>query len=112
MAYLRLVANDADDLAFERIINVPKRGLGAKSILEIETNARKNNISLLESCYNLSESNHFNVKTSANLRNFLNYLKTWKAKSKELSTTNLVEIQRSQVMLRCGKMISLEAEGS
>ena len=84
MAYLRLVANDADDLAFERIINVPKRGLGAKSILEIETNARKNNISLLESCYNLSESNHFNVKTSANLRNFLNYLKTWKAKSKRI----------------------------
>ena len=113
MAYLRLVANDADDLAFERIINVPKRGLGAKSILEIETNARKNNISLLESCYNLSESNHFNVKTSANLRNFLNYLKTWKAKSKELSTTNLVEIilEESGYVEMWQNDKSVEAEG-
>ena len=113
MAYLRLVANDADDLAFERVINVPKRGLGAKSILEIETNARKNNISLLESCYNLSESNHFNVKTSANLRNFLNYLKTWKAKSKELSTTNLVEIilEESGYVEMWQNDKSVEAEG-
>ena len=41
MAYLRLVASDYDDLAFERIINVPKRGLGTKSLLDIQTNARK-----------------------------------------------------------------------
>ena len=41
MAYLRLVVSDYDDLAFERIINVPKRGLGTKSLLDIQTNARK-----------------------------------------------------------------------
>ena len=41
MAYLRLVASDYDDLAFERIINVPKRGLGTKSLLDIQTYARK-----------------------------------------------------------------------
>ena len=41
MAYLRLVASDYDDSAFERIINVPKRGLGTKSLQDIQTNARK-----------------------------------------------------------------------
>ena len=69
MAYLRLVASNYDDLAFERIINVPK-GLGTKAILDIETNARKNNLSLLESCKILSTNNHFNSKTSINLKIF------------------------------------------
>ena len=62
MAYLRLVVSDFDDLAFERIINVPKRGLGTKSLLDIQTNARKNNITLLESCKILSRDNYFNTK--------------------------------------------------
>ena len=78
MAYLRLVVSDYDDLAFERIINVPKRGLGTKSLLDIQTNARKNNITLLESCRILSENNYFNVKTSIKIKSFLKKLESWK----------------------------------
>ena len=92
MAYLRLVASNYDDLAFERIINVPKRGLGTKAILDIETNARKNNLSLLESCKILSTNSHFNSKTSINLKNFLNSLETWRLKSQQLPITELVEV--------------------
>ena len=92
MAYLRLVASNYDDLAFERIINVPKRGLGTKAILDIETNARKNNLSLLESCKILSTNNHFNSKTSINLKNFLNSLEAWRLKSQQLPITELVEV--------------------
>ena len=92
MAYLRIVSSNYDDLAFERIINVPKRGLGTKAILDIETNARKNNLSLLESCKILSTNNHFNSKTSINLKNFLNSLDAWKLKSQQLSITELVEV--------------------
>ena len=92
MAYLRIVSSNYDDLAFERIINVPKRGLGTKAILDIETNARKNNLSLLESCKILSANNHFNSKTSINLKNFLNSLDTWKLKSQQLAITELVEV--------------------
>ncbi len=92
MAYLRIVASNYDDLAFERIINVPKRGLGTKAILDIETNARKNNLSLLESCKILSTNNHFNSKTSINLKNFLNSLDAWKLKSQQLPITELVEV--------------------
>ena len=92
MAYLRLVASDFDDLAFERIINVPKRGLGTKSLLDIQTNARKNNITLLESCKILSRDNFFNTKTSINIRKFLTMLQNCKEKVDKVSTSEIVEL--------------------
>ena len=55
MAYLRLVSSDLDDLAFERIVNVPKRGLEQNLLLDIETNFKKENVSLLESCRKSTE---------------------------------------------------------
>ena len=82
MAYLRLVSSDLDDLAFERIVNVPKRGLGTKSLLDIETFSRKENVSLLESCRKLLQNDHFNTKTSSNLKVFLMSLKSWKEKKR------------------------------
>ncbi len=113
MAYLRLVSSNFDDLAFERIINVPKRGLGTKSLLDIETNARKNNIPLLESCRNLSEKNHFNVKTSASIRKFFSSLDSWKKRKKELSTSDLVELvlEESGYVEMWQNNKSVEAEG-
>jgi DNA helicase-2/ATP-dependent DNA helicase PcrA len=47
LAYLRLVFQGADDLAFQRIINLPKRGLGDKSVSDIRIAARAANISML-----------------------------------------------------------------
>ena len=92
MAYLRLVASDFDDLAFERIINIPKRGLGTKSLLDIQTNARKNNITLLESCRILSENNFFNAKTSIKIKSFLKKLESWKKEKPVLPTSEIVEL--------------------
>ena len=92
MAYLRLVASDYDDLAFERIINVPKRGLGTKSLLDIQTYARKKNITLLESCKILSRDNHFNTKTSMNIRQFLKMLQNCKEKVDKVSTSEIAEL--------------------
>jgi len=48
MAYFRIVTSPDDDLAFERIINTPKRGLGDKAVQEINRAARANGVSLLE----------------------------------------------------------------
>ncbi|WP_320177477.1 UvrD-helicase domain-containing protein [Roseovarius pacificus] len=47
MAYFRLVVSPADDLAFERIVNTPKRGLGDKAQQTIQRLARENGVSLL-----------------------------------------------------------------
>ncbi|TIP96149.1 MAG: hypothetical protein E5X57_38525, partial [Mesorhizobium sp.] len=48
LAFFRVVAQGADDLAFERIVNVPKRGLGEATILQIHDTARALRIPMLE----------------------------------------------------------------
>jgi DNA helicase-2/ATP-dependent DNA helicase PcrA len=48
MAYFRIVTQPEDDLAFERIINTPKRGVGDKALQDIQITARSNGVSLLE----------------------------------------------------------------
>lgn len=47
MAYLRLICNPADDLSFERVINVPKRGIGATTLLKLRLYAQQAQCSLL-----------------------------------------------------------------
>ncbi len=113
MAYLRLISSDFDDLAFERIINVPKRGIGTKALLQIETEARKNNISLLESCTLLVDSNYFNITTCSNVRKFLNLIKSWKQKSRELDNSDLVQLvlEESEYVEMWQNNKSIEAEG-
>jgi len=56
MAYFRLVVSPADDLAFERIVNTPKRGLGDKAVQKIQMMARSNGLSLLDGARLLLES--------------------------------------------------------
>ena len=113
MAYLRLVSSDLDDLAFERIVNVPKRGLGTKSLLDIETFSRKENVSLLESCRKLLQNDHFNTKTSSNLKVFLMSLKSWKEKKEALSAAELAELilEESGYTEMWQNDKSIEAEG-
>ena len=48
MAYFRLAVSQDDDLAFERIVNTPKRGLGDKAVQTIQRTARENGVSLVE----------------------------------------------------------------
>ena len=48
MAYFRVAVSPDDDLAFERIVNTPKRGLGEKAIQKMQMTARRNGVSLLE----------------------------------------------------------------
>src|SRR5271166_1252112 len=48
LAYLRLIAQPADDLAFERIVNVPKRGLGDATVKVLHEHARRRRISLMQ----------------------------------------------------------------
>ena len=54
LAFLRIVASDYDDLAFERIINVPKKGIGEKTIRSIEVFGREKDLSLIQATKELS----------------------------------------------------------
>ncbi len=78
VAYLRIVYQKKDDLAFERIINVPKRSIGDTSFKMISEHAKKNGLSLEQSSKNLISLNKIKPKTKIGLLSFLNLLEKWR----------------------------------
>ena len=78
IAYLRIVYQNKDDLAFERIVNVPKRSIGGTSFKVISEHAKKNSLSLENSSKNLIELNKIKPKAKTGLFNFLNLLEKWR----------------------------------
>jgi len=78
IAYLRIIFQSKDDLAFERIINVPKRSVGDTSIKQIAEYSKKNNLSLEESSKKLIELNLVKPKTKIGLLSILNLFKKWR----------------------------------
>jgi len=77
MAYFRLVVSPDDDLAFERIVNTPKRGLGDKAQQTIQTAARANGVSLLEGARIAVEDGLIKGKGGAALRTLVEDLRRW-----------------------------------
>ncbi|MGD8783341.1 MAG: DNA helicase II [Thioalkalispiraceae bacterium] len=55
LAYLRLINNQGDDASFERIVNVPTRGIGGRTVEAIRVNARNSGVSMWQSAYHLIE---------------------------------------------------------
>src|SRR5438094_8789282 len=62
LAYLRTINSPADDLAFERIINVPKRGLGDATVQMLHDHARKRRIPLFEAARAVVETDELKPK--------------------------------------------------
>ena len=94
IAYLRIVYQNKDDLAFERVVNVPKRSIGGTSFKLINENAKKNNFSLESSSKNLIEHNKIKPKTKTGLLNFLNLLEKWRNDyfNKKINHVKLLQI--------------------
>lgn len=89
LAFFRVVANGGDDLAFERIVNVPKRGLGEATIRQIHDTARALRIPMLEAAGNLAESDELKPKPRAALREVAANFERWQ---KALETTPHTEL--------------------
>ena len=77
IAYLRLVYQNKDDLAFERIINNPKRAIGESTMKQIHEYSKKNSLSLVNSSKRLLEENQIKPKAKIGLNFFLNFLQKW-----------------------------------
>ncbi|MGI3210365.1 ATP-dependent helicase [Roseovarius tibetensis] len=77
MAYFRLVTSPADDLAFERIVNTPKRGLGDKAQQKIQVIARQNSVPLIEGARMLLDQKGLTGKGAAELAKLLDGLARW-----------------------------------
>ncbi len=79
MAYFRLVISPEDDLAFERIVNTPKRGLGDKAQQTIQATARQNGVSLVEGARVAVEQGLIKGKGGTALRQLVDGLARWNA---------------------------------
>ncbi|MEM9579341.1 MAG: UvrD-helicase domain-containing protein [Pseudomonadota bacterium] len=77
MAYFRIVTSPDDDLAFERIVNTPKRGLGDKAQQKIQAAARQNGVSLLEGARICLETKPFGGKGLAALGELVAGIDRW-----------------------------------
>jgi len=77
MAYFRLAVSPEDDLAFERVVNVPKRGLGDKAQQEIQRQAREDGTSLLEGGRYAVASGRIAGKGGGQLRGFCEAVDRW-----------------------------------
>jgi DNA helicase II / ATP-dependent DNA helicase PcrA len=92
LAYLRLVNSPADDLAFERIVNVPKRGLGDATVQMLHDHARRRRVPLVEAARAVIETDELKPKPRGALRGFLESVDRWRKQRDSLPHTQLAEI--------------------
>ena len=74
LSYLRLLNNPHDDIAFERVINTPTRGIGAKSVENLRLFAREHGSSLWQSAGVMIDKNLLAARAASNIANFLQLL--------------------------------------
>lgn len=77
IAYIRLSYNQRDSLAFERIINTPKRGLGPTSINQIQEYANNHQCSYFTAAQMMLTNQVFKGKTYTSLKDFIDKIKAW-----------------------------------
>jgi DNA helicase-2/ATP-dependent DNA helicase PcrA len=92
LAYLRVIAQPADDLAFERIVNVPKRGLGDATVQMLHDYARKKRIPLTEAASALSATDEMKPKPRQALRDLMTSFESWRLRKDSMPHTELAEI--------------------
>ena len=92
LAYLRVINSPADDLAFERIINVPKRGLGDATVQMLHDHARKRRIPLFEAARAVVETDELKPKARGSLRGLILQFERWRTQREVTPHTELAEI--------------------
>ena len=92
LAYLRVINSPADDLAFERIVNVPKRGLGDATVQMLHDHARKRRIPLFEAARAVVETDELKPKARGSLRELIQHFDRWRAQREVTAHTELAEI--------------------
>ena len=107
LAYLKTIDNGQDDLAVRRIINIPKRGIGAASINKVALYAQEQEISFYDALC-VAEQVPGLGKAAAKIRPFVLFIQSMKAKAKLLSVADLL----LEFIDTTGYVRELEAEGT
>ena len=96
ISYLRLVFQEKDDLAFERIVNNPKRSVGESTLNLIHDFSKKNSVSLISASKKLIELNKIKPKAKIGLNNFLNFIDKWR---NDYKIKNIYHVKLLQIIL-------------
>jgi DNA helicase II / ATP-dependent DNA helicase PcrA len=91
VAFLRIVSQKRDDLAFERIINTPKRAVGDSTLKQLHDYGRQNKKTLEDSAFDLLQLNKIKPKAKIGLLQILNLFKKWRTDLKEKKHYELME---------------------
>ncbi|HYI64243.1 MAG TPA: UvrD-helicase domain-containing protein [Allosphingosinicella sp.] len=108
LAYLRVIAQPADDLAFERIINTPKRGLGDKAVARIYALARAQNVGLAQAAAQILDTDELTPQARRSLGNLVGDFARWRARLDELPHPELARL----VLDESGYTAMLQADRS
>ncbi|HXM00493.1 MAG TPA: UvrD-helicase domain-containing protein [Rhizomicrobium sp.] len=92
MAYLRLIAQGDDDLAFERIVNKPKRGIGDASVQSLHLFARARSLPLLSAAREIAETDELPPKARKALGQLAGDFARWSGAAGHLPHTELAEM--------------------
>ncbi|MBI2995510.1 MAG: UvrD-helicase domain-containing protein [Candidatus Melainabacteria bacterium] len=108
IAYLKVIYNPSDSVSLKRIINVPKRGLGATTLVKIEEFANKNNFSLYKTLLEISDVSDLPEKTIVSVQSFTHLIEYLRKASKSLSVSDLLSV----LLKKSGYWDELEEEGT
>jgi DNA helicase-2/ATP-dependent DNA helicase PcrA len=108
LAYLRVIAQPADDLAFERIVNTPKRGLGDKAVAKIHALARAGGVPLMQAAAQILDSDELTGQARRSLGNLVGDFARWRSRLAELPHPELARL----VLDESGYTAMLQADRS
>jgi DNA helicase II / ATP-dependent DNA helicase PcrA len=90
-AYLRLIQSPDDDLAFERIVNVPKRGIGDTTVQKLLQIARINGVPVMQAAREAVQTDELAARTRTALSNFIRDIDRWRAQAQAIHHARLTE---------------------
>ncbi len=92
LAYLRLISQPQDDLAFERIHNQPKRGLGAKALEAMHSHARRTGLPLAAAALQLADSDELPKRSAITIGGLMRQFLHWREQAETLSPADLLRL--------------------
>ena len=92
VAYLRIINQKFDDLALERVIGSPKKGIGESTLNQIFTFGKKNKLCLEDSIIKILEKDGFKPKIKTVLSRLINMIQKWRKDSSNMSHFDLLKI--------------------
>ena len=106
LAYLKVIANPADTVSTRRIINTPRRGIGDRTLSELQAYAMLRGVSLLEATEAADDIETLSRRAVSALKDFLHLMNELRSFAEEGSVRNLIEVTWE----RSGYMAGLESE--